>query len=674
MATIQTTFGFKDQMTQGLSLLNNTLTSMNKTLAQMQTQMSGANQAISEIKQTSEQAAGSVSGLSSGLLTFNAAIGVFNSVKGAVDSVTASIAEMSNAYNYQMTQESKLATVMQARMGATEAQIQSIKDYASTLQNTGVIGDEVQLAGAQELATYISDVNTLKALMPVLNDIAVQASPDMNVNGQQMTNLATMLGKVMGGDLGGMSRRGWVFTEEEKAKFKEMTEQERARFLAAYAQDAIGNQNQNAAQTAAGQVIQLSNTFGDLKEQLGQALIPYQQFFQISTMQWKIKFMETIIKGLNTINKHPLLKALITGAIVAAFTAIGVIIVSSVIPALAGIIAKLTIIQAFSGPIGWVALAIGAVVGAAVLMEGAFDESAKKIDECAKSSSVWAEDISNVKTDMETIKKILNDTSTAWYENVTQEAVDSYKTQAYEVARQLDTMLEPYGLKDVWRDTGLEQLQQILRENSFSRSEIRMISTLKENYDMADRRARSISDEMERQTAELEKQQKIQEEMNRLEAIGKEKNDKIAAAYARTKQGQKEAKIAELNEYKQMLADGGYQLMVKDPFGNASYAKHSYTAEQKNQLRVIIKELEESLKKGDSGALLVEDKGLVDIAADYRELLSKQATEKFNLRFSQVTPNVTFGDVNINSEKDGDNIFEKIVGKMEELESSYLGG
>ena len=671
MATIQTTFGFKDQMTQGLSLLNNTLTSMNKTLAQMQNQMSGANQAISEIKQTSEQAAGSVSNLGSGLLTFNAAIGVFNSVKGAVDSVTASINEMNEAYNYQMTQENKLATVMTARMGATEAQIQSIKDYASALQSTGVIGDEVQLAGAQELATYISDVNTLKALMPVLNDIAVQASPDMNVTGQQMSNLATMLGKVMGGELGGMSHRGWVFTEEEKAQFKEMTEMQRAQFLAAYAQDAIGSQNQNAALTAAGQVIQLQNTFGDLKEEIGRALVPYQQFFQISTMKWKIKFMETIVKALDSINKHPLLKALITGAIVAAFTAIGVIIVASVIPALTGIIAQLTIIQAFSGPIGWVALAIGAVVGAAVLMEGAFDESAKKIDECAKSSSIWVEDISNVKTSMETIKEILNDTSTAWYNNISQEAVDAYKTQVREVADSLDSMLEPYGLKDVWRNTGAEQLEQVLRENSFSKSEIKMISRLKENYDMYSNRARLVTDEMERQTREQEKQFAIQKEMDDLRKQGLSKEEKIAEAYARTKQGQEEAKIAELNEYRRMLSEGGYKVMVQDPFGNASYAKHSYTAEQKNQLRVIIKELEESLKEGKP--IPVEDKGLVDIAADYRELLSKQATERFNLRFSQTTPQVTFGDVNINSDKDGENILERFVDKMEEAAASKLG-
>ena len=672
MAQINTTFSFKDQMTQGLSLLNNTLTSMNKTLSSMQNQMSGTNQAINEVRRSSEQAADSVGGLSSGLLNFNAAVGVFNAVKGAVDSVTASINEMSEAYNYQMTQESKLSTVMRARMGATEEQIQSIKNYASALQNTGVIGDEAQLAGAQELATYISDVNTLKALMPVLNDIAVQASPDMKVNGQQMANLATMLGKVMGGDLGGMSRRGWVFTEEEKARFKEMSEMQRAQFLAAYAQDAIGSQNQDAAQTAAGQVIQLTNTFGDLKEQLGQALVPYQQFFQISTMQWKIKFIETLTKGLNTINKHPLLKALVTGAIVAAFTAIGVIIVSSVIPALAGIVAKLTIIQAFSGPIGWVALAIGAVVAAAVTMEGAFNGTADKLDDCANASKVWAENISDVKTDMDTIKSIINDTS-SWGINTSQEAMDAYRVQLNSIGQSLDSMLGGYSID--WRKMGLEELQQALKDNSFSRSEIKMVERLVENYDEYNSKLEYALTTKAQMNAALAEEARLETIINQKRQAGSEMEAKIASAYEKTKKAKEDAQRAELEEFQKMYAAKGYELAEKGPYGGTlKYSFHAFSAEEMSKLEVIIKELKDSFKKGSNGALVTEDKGLVDIATDYRELLSKQATERFNLRFSQVTPQVTFGDVNINSEKDGENIFEKIVGKMEELESSYLGG
>jgi hypothetical protein len=49
MAQINTTFGFKDQITQNLSLLNNVLTQMNRTLGEMKGQMGNANQAINNV-------------------------------------------------------------------------------------------------------------------------------------------------------------------------------------------------------------------------------------------------------------------------------------------------------------------------------------------------------------------------------------------------------------------------------------------------------------------------------------------------------------------------------------------------------------------------------------------------------------------------------------------------
>jgi hypothetical protein len=44
---------------------------------------------------------------------------------------------------------------MRNTTNATDEQIQSVKDLASELQGLGVVGDEVQLAGMQELATYV---------------------------------------------------------------------------------------------------------------------------------------------------------------------------------------------------------------------------------------------------------------------------------------------------------------------------------------------------------------------------------------------------------------------------------------------------------------------------------------------------------------------------------------
>ncbi|MCM1117643.1 MAG: hypothetical protein NC342_08925, partial [Pseudoflavonifractor sp.] len=63
---------------------------------------------------------------------------------------------LADAYAVQQEAETQLATAMRNSMGATDAQIQSIKDLCSAQQELGVIGDEVQLQGAQELSTYLS--------------------------------------------------------------------------------------------------------------------------------------------------------------------------------------------------------------------------------------------------------------------------------------------------------------------------------------------------------------------------------------------------------------------------------------------------------------------------------------------------------------------------------------
>lgn len=57
-------------------------------------------------------------------------------------------------------------------MSATDSEIQSIKDLCSAQQQLGVIGDEVQLAGAQKLATFLSEKNSLEALIPVMNHLS----------------------------------------------------------------------------------------------------------------------------------------------------------------------------------------------------------------------------------------------------------------------------------------------------------------------------------------------------------------------------------------------------------------------------------------------------------------------------------------------------------------------
>lgn len=606
MAQINTTFGFKDQITQSLSLLNNTLTSMNKTLATMQGQMSGVNSGMSNVEKSAQKTADKVGGLSTKMLNFNMAVQAFHAIKGAIDSVSESVGEMSAAYNFQMTQENKLATVMRSRMKASEEQIQSVKNYASVLQSSGVIGDEVQLAGAQELATYISDVETLKTLMPVLNDIAVQASPDMNVNGQQMMNLATMLGKVMGGSLSGMSRRGWVFTEEEKKQFEAMNEQQRAKFLADYAQDAIGKQNENAAQTAAGQIIQLNNQIGDMKEQVGQAIIPLQQLYTIMTGNWRMRWYQTVINALNFVKTHSEEVIFVMGALATAIGVVGIAFLALKAPAVASAVASAVAWLAALGPIGLVIGAIVGLLGFFSLLFGAANTLGAVFGTVFGFISTVIGDTFKMAYNMAV--PFINNfiTMAEFFYNVWKHPIDAVKGLFYSF---LETIIQVIG-------GASSVIDSILGTNLTAG-----INNLTRKLEEAKKNA--VSDEY-RSISRLELKQ----------------------------------------------TDGIIQGTISGAKSGIDTAKKIESA-LKGMPENIRNGVADGFSFGSDGALKTADSSLVDIADDYKELLSARAREKFNLQFSQVTPEVNIGDVVVTGEADEDRLVSKIFDSIIDVCSSY---
>lgn len=186
----------------------------------------------------------------------------------SVQSIAAKAREFKEAYEAQIEAESKLAQVMRNTMGARASEIQSIKDLAAAQQRMGVIGDEVQLAGAQELGTYLSKTSTLKKLMPVMNDMLAQQY-GLNASQEQAAQIASMLGKVMDGQVGALSRYGYKFTKEQEKILKFGNEEQRAAVLAKVVGDAVGGMNKALSRTSAGKVKQLANSWGDLKESVG---------------------------------------------------------------------------------------------------------------------------------------------------------------------------------------------------------------------------------------------------------------------------------------------------------------------------------------------------------------------------------------------------------------------
>lgn len=175
------------------------------------------------------------------------------------------------AYQIQIEGETKLATVMRQRMGASAKEIQQIKDLCSAQQALGIIGDEVQLSGAQQLATFLKQTSSLNTLIPAMNNLIAQQK-GLNATTEKAYMVGNMMGKAMQGQASALRRVGITFSEAEEKVLKYGNEQQRAAMLAQIITNNVGQMNQSLAATENGRLKQVSNTLGDIKETAGGAV------------------------------------------------------------------------------------------------------------------------------------------------------------------------------------------------------------------------------------------------------------------------------------------------------------------------------------------------------------------------------------------------------------------
>lgn len=318
-------------------------------------------QIVSQINQQMQNAEKKAETLSQKLMGISSALQIIGMAKSFVDGLAQSVSGLVGEYQHELEMETRLATVMQARFGANSEMIQGMKDTLNAMEASTGYSYEMLTNGAQELATYISDAETLKGLMPVLANMAKQAG----VNSEDgMMSYATMLGKVMGGDMGGMSKRGYVFSDAEKEAFKLMSEEERLAFITQTVTSSIGDQA-NALNALNPQSVQsIGIALGNTRKALGKTLKPFLEFFQIVTMKWKISFLNTINNGLQFIQKHINGVVIALGALVAGLIAVGVAYIALHKKQIISI--ALAIKQAVSNAMAWLP-----IVGIIILVIGA---------------------------------------------------------------------------------------------------------------------------------------------------------------------------------------------------------------------------------------------------------------------------------------------------------------
>ena len=212
-----------------------------------------------------------VKNLNSQMVSLASTINVLESVSNMIGDMRKALTSLSDAYSQQEVAEARLAQAMRNTMGASDEEIQSIKDLAAEQQKIGVVGDEVQLAAAQELATYLELSDSLKTIIPVMNDMIAQQL-GLGASAESATQIASMLGKVMNGQTEALSRYGYKFDDAQKQILQFGTESERAAVLAQVVSEVVGGMNAELANTNSGQIQQLVNSLGDAKEKAGNFL------------------------------------------------------------------------------------------------------------------------------------------------------------------------------------------------------------------------------------------------------------------------------------------------------------------------------------------------------------------------------------------------------------------
>lgn len=202
------------------------------------------------------------------LLDINQAAMAIQNVFNGFSEAAEEVKKLTEAFTVQELAEVKLETIMKQRMSATESDVKSIEKLASAQQKLGVIGDEVQLSGAQQLATFLNQRQSLETLIPAMNNLIAQQK-GFNATGEDAVGIGNMMGKAMQGQTGVLQRVGITFTDAQSKIIKYGTEEQRAATLAQVITDNVGQMNERLAQTDAGKAKQLNNEIGDMKERLG---------------------------------------------------------------------------------------------------------------------------------------------------------------------------------------------------------------------------------------------------------------------------------------------------------------------------------------------------------------------------------------------------------------------
>ena len=203
-------------------------------------------------------------------------------------------------------------------MGAASDAFEKLTQKAASIQTKGIFGDEAMISAAAELATYMTDVSAIEKMMDTLSNYAIGMSNGQAVAPQQMINYATNLGKVTIGSYEAMTKKGFEFTESQKAiqegtatqaqlievlgnRYMDLSQDmQKAETIAQVIESSWGNLYETMSNTPTGKITQFKNALGDIQEQIG-ARLSQSVVTLFDTINKNMPFIQNVLLGISDI-------------------------------------------------------------------------------------------------------------------------------------------------------------------------------------------------------------------------------------------------------------------------------------------------------------------------------------------------------------------------------------
>lgn len=206
----------------------------------------GKTRGVDKSRQKVKGLSGALGGLATKAMSVGAA---YFAAKGLINGIQSSL----KLYAEQELAETKL----QAALGKS---ITGLQRYASSLQQTTRFGDELIMQGMAQLAFFIKDEEQLK--------IATKATLDLaSAKGMDLVQAADLVAKSVGSSTNALSRYGI-------AADGAVGSEERLLSITDEIANLFGGQAEATTSSYQGALDQLSNSFGDLQEIIGEKFAP----------------------------------------------------------------------------------------------------------------------------------------------------------------------------------------------------------------------------------------------------------------------------------------------------------------------------------------------------------------------------------------------------------------